>query len=150
MPVRSHCSPTDRRGELARPPTGLEFGPLDVEKIAANPVVALDVDMHGADEIRVLQRGFHVFQMSRQPQIVVGLVANNPPARLTKHAIAMDFTVARAFREVEEPDAGVGCPQTLDGRAHRVIDAIADDEDLESSMPCACTLATASGKVAAR
>jgi hypothetical protein len=87
--------------------------------------------MHGADEIRVLQRGLHVFEMSRQPQIVVGLVANDPPARLTKHAIAMDFTVARAFRKIEEPDAGVGCPQTLDGGAHRVIDAIADDEDLD-------------------
>src|SRR5258708_27528579 len=29
-----------------------EFRPLDVEKIAAHPVFALDVDMHAADEIR--------------------------------------------------------------------------------------------------
>jgi len=87
--------------------------------------------MHGADEIRILQRGLHVCQMPRQPQVVVGLVADDPPARLTKHAIAMDFTVARAFRKIEETDAGVGCPQTLDGGAHRVIDAIADDEDLD-------------------
>jgi hypothetical protein len=112
-------------------PQVLEFGPLDVEKIAANPVFALDIDMHGADEIRVLQRGFHVFQMPGQPQIVVGLVANDPPARLTKHAIAMDFTVARPFREIEESDAGVGGPQTLDGRAHWVIHAVAEDEDLD-------------------
>jgi len=88
--------------------------------------------------------------MSRQPKIIVSLVANDPPARLTKHAIAMDFTVARAFRKIEEPDAGIGRLQTLDGGANRVIDAIADDGISMSSIPCACTLATASGRVAAR
>jgi hypothetical protein len=108
-----------------------EFGPLDVEKIPANSPVEFDIDVHGADEICVFQRGLHVLQMPRQPQIVVGLVANDPPARLAKHAIAMNFTVTRPFRKIEKPDAGVGRLQTLDSGTNRIIDTVSDDEDFD-------------------
>ena len=112
-------------------PRLLEFGALQVEKVAAGPTFEVDIDMHGADEIRVFQRGLHVFQMPRQPQIIISLVANDPPARLAKHAIAMDFTVTRPFREIEEPNAGVGRLQTLGGGANRVVNTISDDEDFD-------------------
>jgi CheY-like chemotaxis protein len=108
-----------------------EFGALQVKKVAASPTFKIDIDMHGADEIRVLQRGRHVLQMPRQPEIVISLIANDPPARLAKHAIAMDFTVTRPFREIEEPNAGVDRLQTLDGGTNRVVNAISDDEDFD-------------------
>jgi hypothetical protein len=37
-----------------------EFGSLDVEKISTDPAVEFDVDVHGAHEIRIFQRGLHV------------------------------------------------------------------------------------------
>src|SRR5947209_18712030 len=43
----------------------------------------------------------------------------------------MDFTVTRPFREIEEPNAGVGRLQTLDGGANRVVNTISDDEDFD-------------------
>ena len=46
-------------------PRLLEFGALQVKKVAASPTFEVNIDLHGADEIRVLQRGLHVFQMSR-------------------------------------------------------------------------------------
>jgi hypothetical protein len=108
-----------------------EFGPLDVEKIRANPAFEFDIDVHRADKIRIFQCGLHVLQMPRQPKVVVGLIANDPPARLTKHAIAMNFAVARPFREVEKPDARVVRPQTLDSRTNLIVDAVPDDEDFD-------------------
>jgi hypothetical protein len=32
-----------------------EFGPLDVEKIRANPAFEFDIDVHCADKIRIFQ-----------------------------------------------------------------------------------------------
>jgi hypothetical protein len=69
--------------------------------------------------------------MPRQPQVVVGLIANDPPARLTKHAIAMTFTVTWRFREIEKADPRVGRPQPLDGGTNFFIDAVPDDEDFD-------------------
>jgi hypothetical protein len=69
--------------------------------------------------------------MPRQPQVVIGLIANDPPARLTKDAIAMTFTITRRFREIEKADAGVGRLQPLDGGTNRIIDAVPDDEDFD-------------------
>jgi hypothetical protein len=43
----------------------------------------------------------------------------------------MDFTVTRPFREIEEPNAGVGRLQTLDGGTNRVINTISHDEDFD-------------------
>ena len=84
-----------------------KFGPLNIEKISADPAVEFDIDVHGADKIRIFQCGLHVGQMPWQPQVVVGLIANDPSARLTKHAIAVNFAVTRPFRKIEKPDAGV-------------------------------------------
>jgi hypothetical protein len=112
-------------------PQVLEFAPLDVEKIPANSAFEFDVDVHGADEIRIFQRGHHVLQMPRQPQVVAGLITNDLPARLTKHAIAMNFTVTRPFRKIEKSDAGVGRLQTLDGGTNLIIDTVPDDEDFD-------------------